>query len=231
MQAQFDQLGLDVEFFGAIKPAADLSDVSGYAVDERLRRYGRHMSRGEVGCYLSHREIWKQLAGSDLEAVCVMEDDIELLPGFEAAVDELFEHRDHWDIVRLMRLNKHASIPYALLPSGLKIMWTDRGPVGTQCYLVTRAAAENLLEHSKRIVHAIDTTLDRHWEHKQRLLVTSPEMVTTLPVPSTLGPGVGEATFPMRVREKLFRRLDKFAAARYNNSHRPVAPVSIGRPL
>src|SRR5215813_8278562 len=83
MQQQFDKLGLDVEFFAAIQPASDLSDVSAYDAATRMRRYGRPMSRGEVGCFLSHREVWKQLVASDLHAMCVMEDDIQLLEGFE----------------------------------------------------------------------------------------------------------------------------------------------------
>jgi glycosyl transferase, family 25 len=226
MEMQFAEHGLNVEFFEAIQPAADLSDVPSYDASDRMRRYGRPMSRGEVGCYLSHREVWKQLIGSNLEAICVMEDDIQLLEGFEATVNELFEHRQHWDIVRLVSLNKHPAVPYAVLPSGLKVVWTDRASVGTQCYLVTRAAAERLLEHSKRIVHAIDTTIDRHCEHRQRLLLTVPEVVRALPVPSTLGPRVGEPTFSMRMREKFFRRLDKLAAARYNQVHRPIAAIT-----
>jgi glycosyl transferase family 25 len=129
--------------------------------------------------------------------------------------------------VRLMGLVPRPMSDYATLPSGLKIMWMDRQPVGTQCYVITRDAAEQLLEHTYRIIHAIDTTIDRHWEHKLRLLITSPAMVSEVPMQSTVAASGGAPTLFTRLREKLYRRLDKLAAARYNAANRPKSAIAL----
>jgi glycosyl transferase family 25 len=221
MLEQFSSAGIKPRFFGGIEPYGKLDEIPGNDVSARIRRYGRPLSNGEIGCYLSHREVWKQLVNSSDSAWCVMEDDIGLRGGFRAAVEELFVHREHWDMVRLMGLVKREQLPYADLPSGTRIMWLDRQPVGTQCYIITRTAAARMLKHTERIVHAIDTTIDRHWEHRLRLLITSPEYVEAFESESMVGFRPGITTLAMRLREKIYRRVDKTAAAIYNARHRP----------
>jgi glycosyl transferase family 25 len=228
MTRQFKEHSLDVQFFNGIEVLDPAFDVSTAELAARMRRYGRPLSNGEIGCYLSHREVWKQLVNSRDDACCVMEDDIALHSGFRVAVDELIAHREHWDVVRLMGLNRRERIPSADLPSGMQLMWMDRQPVGTQCYVISREGAAALLKHTNSIVHAIDTAIDRHWEHRLRLFVTEPEFVSTVDMGSTVGSRPGTTTLSMFVKEKLYRRLDKFTAARYNSKHRPRRSIVIG---
>ena len=42
---------------------------------------------GEVGCFLSHRAVWAALLESNADAALVLEDDVELDEGFQAALD------------------------------------------------------------------------------------------------------------------------------------------------
>ena len=227
MTRQFRRHGLEVRFFNGIEVRDPSFDVSASEVASRIRRYGRPLSNGEIGCYLSHREVWKQLINSTDDAWCVMEDDIALCSGFDAAIRELLTHRQHWDFVRLMGLNRRDRIPYADLPSGMQLMWMDRQPVGLQGYVVTRAGAAELLRHTARIVHAIDTAVDRHWEHKLRMYVTEPEIVRAVEMESTVGYRSGVTSLSMRAREKFFRRLDKLMSAKYNAQHRPRGPIAL----
>ncbi|KAL1522256.1 hypothetical protein AB1Y20_017251 [Prymnesium parvum] len=46
------------------------------------RFFNRSLKWGEVGCALSHHAVWELAAASEDEAVLVLEDDVELLPGF-----------------------------------------------------------------------------------------------------------------------------------------------------
>ena len=228
MTRQFAEHGIDAQFFDAIKPRNTTDDVSIEDRAARMRRHGRSMSRGEIGCYLSHREVWKQLVASEDDVCCVMEDDIVLRSGFRAAVLELAAHSEHWDIVRLMGLLGNPRIPYATMPSGMRVMWTDRQTCGTQCYVITRAAAAKMLRYTSRIIAPIDMTMDRHWEHGLRFLITSPEFVEeelTLETMMDTGPVI--KTLSIRLREKFFRRMDKVAASIYNAKHRPKQSVMV----
>ena len=60
-----------------------------YARQQRLRHSGVDMRAGEMGCYLSHREIWKSFLASDDELCLVLEDDVEIGPDFAAVVNAL----------------------------------------------------------------------------------------------------------------------------------------------
>ncbi|MFT4432070.1 glycosyltransferase family 25 protein [Caballeronia sp. 15715] len=229
MARQFQAHGIDVQFFSGIEPRSPADAINESDFSARMRRYGRPMSEGEIGCYLSHREVWKQLVDSGDDAWCIMEDDIALRSGFVATVWELASNRDHWDVVRLMGLNRNERIPYAKLPSGTQLMWMDRQPVGLQCYMLTRAGAAALLAHTHKIVHAIDTAVDRHWEHKLRLFVTEPEYVETVDMVSTVGFRPGITSLSTRVREKIYRRIDKTMAALYNAKRRPQRPIHLSQ--
>ncbi|WP_052700905.1 glycosyltransferase family 25 protein [Loktanella sp. S4079] len=78
MENMFDGLGLRATRLSAIKGSA-LSE-------EECRHYNpiqyntSRRSAQEVGCYLSHRAIWKKIAEGDAAFGAVFEDDIKLLP-------------------------------------------------------------------------------------------------------------------------------------------------------
>ncbi|QIN60052.1 Glycosyltransferase family 25 [Caballeronia sp. SBC1] len=52
-----------------------------YDDDSARKRHGRSLSRAEVACFISHREVWKKIAESGHGAV-VLEDDALLEPAF-----------------------------------------------------------------------------------------------------------------------------------------------------
>ncbi|WP_175856892.1 glycosyltransferase family 25 protein [Burkholderia anthina] len=226
MADQFATRGVDVSFFDAF----DLTDVflrlPCYDRLARMRRYGRPMSRAEVGRYLGHRAVWHQLVHSGQDALCVMEDDIALLPGFCAATRELYDARAHWDIVRLTACGKQRQPAHAHLASGMKLAWSEQ-PAGLQCYMVTRAAARRLLDHTRTIVHAIDVALDRYWEHGQRMYVTHPPFAADARTPAEIAGQRLVPTLVQRAKAAYYRKTEARAADAYNRAHRRTYPVVI----
>lgn len=227
MVKQFEQRGIVARFFDAHEVLGPVENVPGYDAKGRNRRYGWPLKKGEVGCYLSHRAVWRELIESGDEAWCVMEDDIALADGFKTTTAELFDAREHWDVVRLFGLNKRPQRAYAVLPGDARIMWMDRHPVGCQCYVITRDAAARLLAYTARIVHPIDVALDRNWEHGLRLFITSPEFVSEAGLPSTIADEGHKQNLSGRLKAKLYRRIDKCSAALYNVRNRPTRPLML----
>ncbi len=227
MSKQFEQRGIDARFFNAIEIRGPVEKVPGYDAKARALRYGWPLKKGEVGCYLSHRAVWKQLVESGDEAWCVMEDDVVLADAFKTITAELFDAREHWDVVRLFGLNKRPQREYAVLSSGAKVVWLDRHPAGTQCYVITRDAAARLLSYTDRIRHPIDLAVDRNWEHGLRLFITSPEFVSVAGFPSTIADEGLKQSIPGRLTAKLYRRVDKCLAAVYNMRNRPTKPLRL----
>lgn len=50
--------------------------VEGSTVNRSVYPMADGLSNGEVGCYLSHVEVWKRLSESDHESALILEDDV-----------------------------------------------------------------------------------------------------------------------------------------------------------
>jgi len=111
MIKSFDILGLKVENFTAVD-GRELNDeeikkigiefLEGYA-DPYLNR---PMTLGEIGCFLSHFQIWERMVAEKLEEVLILEDDIRFEPYFkERVINVLKEARGvgGWDMIYLGR--------------------------------------------------------------------------------------------------------------------------------
>lgn len=103
---------------------------------------------GDAGAFLSHLGVWREIAAAEEPAAAVFEDDVHLaadLPNLLGASDWL---PDDADIVRLesnakMRLRDGRAL--ALAP-GRKLYRAASGTWGAAGYLITRQAAERLIE-------------------------------------------------------------------------------------
>lgn len=177
MAKQFARLALDFRFLDAIKPDIETGWPACYERKLRLRIHGFDLTRGEIGCYLSHRQAWQNFLASDAPYLCVLEDDVELQAGFCEGLIALCNGADEWDVVRLYAVFKREGAALKTLSSGQKLLDYLDQPRGTQGYLLTRDAAAQLLRYTARMIHPIDDALDRTWEHGLRLFGVRPYLV------------------------------------------------------
>ena len=179
MQRQFDRFpGLKYAFFDAVRIRARSAYPADYDVRARRRLFGDDLRPGEVGCFISHREVWRRCAASGDAAWCVLEDDIVLHDHFVDTLSVLMRHAACWDVVRLMQLlRRRGSWVAATLEPGVRLRAYDRQPSGTQGYVLTPAAARRLAAHAARIVWPIDETLDLYWRHGLRLFSAEPDAI------------------------------------------------------
>nr|XP_033960136.1 procollagen galactosyltransferase 2-like [Pseudochaenichthys georgianus] len=67
----------------------------------------RVLTRGEIGCFLSHHNIWKQVQQQDLQQVLVLEDDVSFEPRFHSRLVTLMENVQRvgleWDLIYVGR--------------------------------------------------------------------------------------------------------------------------------
>lgn len=212
MKAQFERLGLEVEFLDGIVPNEDdYQCADDYDRDYRSRMAGKQLTRGEVGCYRTHMAAWRRLATGQREWACVIEDDVLLSPRFPEVVGALASGPQDWDLVRLagvftrrMRRRVRQAAP------GVDLVEYLYPPRGTQAYIVRRAAAVRLLEHCAMIRHPIDDAMDRYWEHELRLLAVRPWVAAEdSRLPSTIsGRSRVQAPIAIRARREFSRVCD-----------------------
>jgi len=88
-QAEFDEAGLEVEFFRATDGKVEAPE-------------GLFITKSEWGCADSHIRIWRDMIENGYETALVFEDDIKLDPNFsEKLQDVLAELPPDWDYVNL----------------------------------------------------------------------------------------------------------------------------------
>ncbi|XP_055534935.1 glycosyltransferase 25 family member [Wyeomyia smithii] len=147
----FDQLGLEVEYF----PAVDGKQLN----DERLRDIGieflpgyadpyhqRPMTMGEIGCFLSHYYIWKKMIELQQKEVLILEDDIRFEPYFKKRLYHLLEEARSiggWDLIYLGRKRLQENDEKWVV--GSKTMVKAGYSYWTLGYLISLQGAQKLL--------------------------------------------------------------------------------------
>lgn len=89
MEAQLRELGLEAEFVEAID-GYDLPASLSALYDEALavRRNGKALAPGELGCALSHRAVYERMINEDIPLALVLEDDVALSRYLVAALSD-----------------------------------------------------------------------------------------------------------------------------------------------
>ncbi|XP_053720263.1 procollagen galactosyltransferase 2 [Synchiropus splendidus] len=76
---------------------------------------GRVLTRGEIGCFLSHHSIWTEVLERGLEKVLVLEDDVRFEPRFkrrlQAIMDDIDKTQLDWDLIYVGRKRMQVQKP------------------------------------------------------------------------------------------------------------------------
>ena len=73
-----------------------------YSPALNAKQYYKPLVNGEKGCYASHIKAWQQLLESDAPAMVVLEDDVQLLTDFGAAIQAIAQLEQGWDMIKLI---------------------------------------------------------------------------------------------------------------------------------
>lgn len=107
MERSFKEIGLKVEHFAAVDgqilsqeylEKIDVKYLPGYADPF----HNRPMTKGEIGCFLSHFKVWEKQVMYKLNEVLVLEDDIRFEPYFKQRASRILEQARQiggWDLM------------------------------------------------------------------------------------------------------------------------------------
>jgi GR25 family glycosyltransferase involved in LPS biosynthesis len=153
-----------------------------------------NLTRGQVGCFMSHLNAWKYIVDNHLDNALILEDDVNL--SLEQFITDIWDHKRRilenavekhhykWDILFLgrnervaaikKRLNEHLVIP--------GMTW------GLFCYAVQYSAANYLVKlcSTQPITEAVDTWLSSSPLVRKKLyfMAFDPSLVAIVPVVS-----------------------------------------------
>jgi glycosyl transferase family 25 len=114
------------------------------------------LTRGEIGCALSHRAIWRELIDSGDRGWLVIEDDILLAPDVPDWLGKLADLANDGDVIPFV---KTSSTPYFFHRAKLDSRWLvypNQSFIGATAYYITPLAAQRLLQASTPIWFPID---------------------------------------------------------------------------
>ena len=117
MQAIFEELGIEYERVQAVDGKVDVNDdyIKKLGIEmmpEFSEPYhGRPLTFGEIGCFMSHYNIWRDALNKNYQDIIVFEDDIRFEPFFRqklsAVKEEIRQLNLEWDLIFLGRKILH----------------------------------------------------------------------------------------------------------------------------
>ena len=165
MAREFAAVGLQYELKTAVDGRRLSADQLAQVDWDGRRRLGlRPQDNGSIACWLSHRDVMRDLVANGPEMTAVFEDDARLTPRLPEVLGALELKPFSFDVVSLYRGHpRRAFIPCVSLTDDCaagRVRYSDTGTVG---YVITRQAAEHFLRNTPRMVLAVDHALFRFW--------------------------------------------------------------------
>ncbi|KAG8574408.1 hypothetical protein GDO81_009168 [Engystomops pustulosus] len=111
--------------------------------------HGRPLTRGEMGCFLSHYNIWKEISERSLAVSAVFEDDLRFEIFFKRRLENLLHDLEEaeldWDLIYLGRKRMQVDEPEEPVPGVRNLVVSDYS-YWTLAYLISLQGARKLLD-------------------------------------------------------------------------------------
>jgi glycosyl transferase, family 25 len=210
MQQQFAALHLSHRIINATDgKILSREELRKYSKRHALKVKRRELSTGEIGCALTHAEIYQQMLDENLEEVLILEDDIVLTQDLLEVLLQRRKFPPGWEAVNFANTWAQA------IPLGEPVckdyrMCRFKGIANrTSAYLLNRQGAKKLIEHVYPIRLPADDFVGLTQITKLRLYGITPSVVALADFESDIwsdGGGPNELTFRDR---KMWARIRK----------------------
>ena len=155
-------LGLNYKLFDAIDGSTltqtEIDKV--YTEKDAISAIGRGLSRGEIGCALSHLGVYKKMLSENIKTMIILEDDARLSPEFKEALQITYYLPKDWEILllgySLYRRHVWYKLPIKVPNLKWRIAKAIRLCCGTHAYIIRQNAAKKILAQAKKLYKPID---------------------------------------------------------------------------
>ena len=167
IRRQLDFMGVHFERVSAVDGnllSQDKIDCC-YSKELNRQKYFVPLTRGEIGCYLSHISIFKKLLDENLDYAIVLEDDLVFKPGFARIPSVVESIKVKWDYIKLIAPGKKKQINSRIglgIDSGngsdFELVTWRKVPIGTAAYVVSRDGAKKFIGSLPEKIECIPPT-------------------------------------------------------------------------
>ncbi len=181
LAAQFDGLDLPFQFLDGVDGRCLSEKTLEQAAPPHRRRYWSHLTRGEVGCALSHLAAIKKIAAGPDPFGAVFEDDVTICFEFPQFIAELERDPPPFDVIWLAQSPKkkqRAVLPEIGELAGRQIRARVYLDYTAAAAIYTREAARRITDTINIIEAPIDHMLWRnHCVHGLRVVEAHPYVI------------------------------------------------------
>ena len=151
-----------------------------------LRLQGFDMIPGQIGCFLSHREAWKNCVATG-RLTLILEDDFHFEQPLAEVLPIVFENLKHFDVLKLQGLRE--GWKYKVLKDYGKnqLVKHYHDTFGTTAYFIKPEGAKVLLEKTRRFHAHVDDFFGHDWIHCLKILCMLPYPVKPCGAQTTIG--------------------------------------------
>lgn len=158
---------------GSAMSSTDLSASVGAALFDPA--YPFPLKAGEIGCTLSHRQIWAELQMRDADAALILEDDAEIDPDtFHAAFNLARTHIGKLGYIQFQTRAPKGPSHLVDTSGDCRLLVPQQAGLRTTGQMVSRTAAAHLLALSDPFDRPVDTLIQSHWHTGLRPAVIYP---------------------------------------------------------
>jgi len=184
IKKSLDDIGVPFERVEAVA-GRDLSEseiARHYSAAMNKRLYYTPLTRGEIGCYLSHIKVWRKIVDENLDCAVILEDDAVPHADFAQIGKILAGFKPDWDYIKLINPGHKKKIVSEVPALGefegrFKMVRWKKPPAYTAAQIVTKKAAEKLLSVRDVFWRPVDVDLQYEWEHGLKICGILPELV------------------------------------------------------
>lgn len=182
-QSLLASCGMEGEVWAAVDGRAMSSSDLSACVGARIfaPTYPFALKTGEIGCFLSHRQIWAEILRRDLDYALIIEDDAEIAPEvFSAALKLARDHVAQLGYIQLQTRPPQGPANLIDINGAATLVVPRVGGLRTTAQMLSRAAAERLLRLSEAFDRPVDTFVQSHWHTGLRPATIHPSGITDI---------------------------------------------------
>jgi len=175
--------GLPFTFFDAINGATINARTRKRYYDEtaNMERFKRPLSTSEIGCYLSHLALWKQIAKSKTGAAVILEDDAQIDAGLKTFLKQIknYDLEDMYlkldGVPETLDLGNATTTKMTL--GRRKVIHAPQIAPRTTGYIIGARAARKMIAGRKSFFRPVDIDIKHYWEHGVPVWTVMPQLV------------------------------------------------------
>jgi GR25 family glycosyltransferase involved in LPS biosynthesis len=182
-RAVLAECGMDGEIWPAVDGGAlSLSDLAACVGAQLFApAYPFGLSAGEIGGFLSHRQIWAEIVRRDLDFGLILEDDAALAPDlYEHALRLAFANIDTLGLIQFRTRPPDGPVTLVDTAGGCVLGVPQEAGLRSTALMVGWDAADHLLRLTESFDRPVDTFLQSHWHTGLRPAAIHPSGVSDI---------------------------------------------------